>query len=384
MRWMWRLSLVLLLAGYLRWLMPALAPYATGSDASGYLWSARLFRHAALSVPIDVPRGFPADVVGPDVFAPLGARVSPGTWNLVPTYPTGLPLHIAAANLFLSEESAVSTVLIVAAGAAVWLLFLLARDAGLGRWWALAGGVVLAASPLFLFMAVQPMSDIAATAWAEAPSCARGGRRRGAFAIAAGASLGIATLVRPTNALLILPMAVAMPFTMRNYAAFVGGGLPFAAFVAVYQAKTYGHPLASGYTDLASAFSLLNVGPRSRTMRGGFRGWRPGSSCVRRRRSRDGAALLRGGGSSSLSGCSYCSASTRAIRSRLKPGGPCATCFRPFHRSSSHRSSGCARSRRCRTPCPDSQPLLCSAGHGHRCMRGGTSGRRTVCRPPPL
>lgn len=261
-RWIWRVGLLLLLAGYLRWLIPALTPYATGSDASGYLWSARLFRHGTLSVPIDVPRGFPADVVGPSVFAPLGARVTPGTWTLVATYPTGLPLHIAAANLVLSEQSAVKAVLIVAAGAAVWVLYLIGRDAGLERWWALAGCVVLACSPLFLFMAVQPMSDVAATAWAEAAVlCAWRARRHLTFAIAAGASLGIATLVRPTNALLILPMAAAMPFTWRHYAALSAGGLPCAAFVAVYQAKTYGHPLASGYTDLASAFSSVNLAP---------------------------------------------------------------------------------------------------------------------------
>jgi hypothetical protein len=261
-RWMWRLSLAVLLVGYLRWLSPALTPYATGADASGYLWSARLFRHGTLSVPIDVPRGFPADVVGPNVFAPLGARVTPGTWNLVPTYPTGLPLHIAAANLFLSEESAVNAVLIVTAGAALWLLYLLARDAGLERWWALAGCVLLACSPLFLFMAVQPMSDVAATAWAEAAIlCAWRARRRLAFAVAAGVSLGVATLVRPTNALLILPVIAAIPLTVRNYAALSAGGLPFAAFAAVYQANVYGHPFASGYTDLATAFSWIHLKP---------------------------------------------------------------------------------------------------------------------------
>jgi hypothetical protein len=259
---MWRLSLALLLVGYLRWLSPALTPYATGADASGYLWSARLFRHGTLSVPIDVPRGFPIDAVGPNVFAPLGARVMPGTWHLVPTYPTGLPLHIAAANLFFAEESAVNAVLIVAAGAALSLLYLLARDAGLERWWALAGCVLLACSPLFLFMAVQPMSDVAATAWAEATILsAWRARRRLTFAAAAGVSFGIATLIRPTNALLILPMAAAVPLTVRNYAAFSAGALPFAAFAALYQANAYGHPLASGYADLASAFSWINLGP---------------------------------------------------------------------------------------------------------------------------
>jgi len=261
-RWTWRVALLLLLAGYLRWLAPALTPYATGSDASGYLWSARLFRQGTLSVPIDIPPGFPSDAVGPNVFAPLGVRVTPGTWNLVPTYPTGWPLHIAAATLFLSEESAVNAVLIAAIGAALGLLYLLAREAGLQPWWALAGCVVMACSPLLLFMAVQPMSDVAATAWAEAAIlCAWRSRRRPAFAAAAGVSLGIATLVRPTNALLIVPMAAAIPLTIRDYAAFGSGALPFAVFVVLYQARAYGHPFASGYPDLSAALSLTNLWP---------------------------------------------------------------------------------------------------------------------------
>ena len=256
------MAVLFVLAGYLRWLAPALTPYATGSDASGYLWSARLFRQGTLSVPVDVPPGFPVETVGPDAFAPLGTRVTPGTWNLVPTYPTGLPLHIAAATLFLSEERAVSAVLITMAGAALILLYLLAREAGLQRWWALAGCVVMACSPLFLFMAVQPMSDVAATAWAEAAIlCAWRARRRQTFAAAAGLSLGIAALVRPTNALLIVPMAAAIPLTIRHYAAFGAGGLPVAVFVLLYQARAYGHPFASGYPAPSAALSLMNLWP---------------------------------------------------------------------------------------------------------------------------
>lgn len=67
-RWVWGLGLGFLLVAYLRWLSPAMAPYAGGADASGYLWSARLFRHGTLSVPIDVPPGFPRDLVGPSAF----------------------------------------------------------------------------------------------------------------------------------------------------------------------------------------------------------------------------------------------------------------------------------------------------------------------------
>jgi hypothetical protein len=225
------------------------------------LWSARLFRHAALSAPIDVPRGFPVEAVGLDAFAPLGARVRPGARDLVPTYPAGLPLHIAAANLFLSEESAVKAVMIVTVAATLFLLYTLAREAGLERWWALAGCAVLACSPLFLFMAVQPMSDVAATMWAEAAViCAWRARRRRVSAALAGASLGMATLVRPTNVLLLLPIVAAMPLTLPNVSRLVVGGLPFVAFLTAYQTFAYGNPLSSGYGGLSPMFSSVNVG----------------------------------------------------------------------------------------------------------------------------
>jgi hypothetical protein len=45
---LWSVALVLLLIAYVRWLAPSLSPYAGGSDASGYLWSARLFSRGTL------------------------------------------------------------------------------------------------------------------------------------------------------------------------------------------------------------------------------------------------------------------------------------------------------------------------------------------------
>jgi len=250
-----------LVAGYLIWLSPALAPYAGGADSSGYLWSARLFRHASLSVPLDPPHDFPLDTVGASALAPLGTMVKSGTRDLVPTYPTGLPLHIAAANLLLPEESAVRSVLIATAGVTLVLLFVLARDAGLGPAWALAGCVVFAFSPLVLFVAVQPLSDLLATLWTQAAIvCAWRARRRPAIAFGAGVSLGIATLVRPTSLLLIPAVVAASPATWSAYRRLVVGGLPFAVFVAGYQAWAYGHPLSSGYGDVSAAFSLTNLG----------------------------------------------------------------------------------------------------------------------------
>jgi len=245
-----------MLVSYVRWLGPAVSPYAGGSDSSGYLWSARLFREGRLSVRISPPQRFPVDATGTAVLAPLGGAMRPETMDLVPTYPTGLPLHIAAASLFLDEERAVRTVLLFAVAGALWLLYLIGRDAGLPRVWAAAGSGMLACSPLFLFSAVQPASDILATFWGEAAVlCAWRSRRRPALAWLAGGSLGIATLVRPTNLILILPVLAALTPSAGTCVRLAGGGLTFAAFVLAYQSWAYGGPLRSGYGSVSSLFA---------------------------------------------------------------------------------------------------------------------------------
>jgi hypothetical protein len=254
-RLLWSSALVLLLIAYLRWLSPAVSPYAGGSDSSGYLWSARLFRQGRLSMPIRLPERFPIDATGAPVFAPLGGTIRRGTMDLVPTYPTGLPLHIAVANLFLDEERAVKGVLLFAAAGAIWLLYLLGRDAGLPRLWAAGGGALLALSPLFLYAAVQPFSDVMATFWAEAAVLsAWRSRQRPALVWLAGVSLGIATLVRPMSLVLILPVLAAMTLSAGFCVRLATGGLPFAVFVLAYQAWAYGSPLRSGYDRVWSAF----------------------------------------------------------------------------------------------------------------------------------
>jgi 4-amino-4-deoxy-L-arabinose transferase-like glycosyltransferase len=261
-RWLVAVLFLSCLVLYVRAVLPFIAPYASGGDAAGYLWSARLFRAGRLSTPIVAPPGIPP-TLGPAVFAPLGADVKPGSWDLVPTYPAGLPLHIAFANLFVAEERAVTITLVVAMTSALLLLYRLGREAGLERHWAAAACAVLAFSPLFLFLAVQPMSDVLATAWGEAVIFfAWRARRRARYATLAGMAVGIATLVRPTNALLLAPALAALPFTFDRVIRMLAGGVPAAAFLLLYQAEIHGHPLASGYGDIASAFSFTHFWPR--------------------------------------------------------------------------------------------------------------------------
>jgi hypothetical protein len=63
-------------------------------------------------------------------------------------------------------------------------------------------------------------------------------------------------LTRPTNALLLVPVALALPWSLGALARFAVGALPGFAFLLSFNAAAYGHPLRTGYGDLGHQFSL--------------------------------------------------------------------------------------------------------------------------------
>jgi hypothetical protein len=70
--------------------------------------------------------------------------------------------------------------------------------------------------------------------------------------------MGIAVLVRPTNALVLLPAFCMIGFNTRALWA-ATAGLPFAAMLGLYNLTIYGHPLASGYGNWSESFSSANA-----------------------------------------------------------------------------------------------------------------------------
>lgn len=248
--------LAVCIAGYAIFLARHLSPHAGGSDSSGYLNSARLLAHGefltrARALPGHQPREF-----GEMVFQPLGFRIQPQGDKIVPTYPIGLPLHLLAAAQIVGWHHAVLTVNLLTALASGGLVWALARRLGLPSIWAGAGVILLWLCPLFVFYAIQPMSDLLALGWALAVLyCALRVRDGWAWGLACGLSLGVAVLVRPTNALLVAPVLVALGFQWRSYLAVGLGGLPGAAVVLFYNWKVYGSPFLTGYGDVSSAFS---------------------------------------------------------------------------------------------------------------------------------
>ena len=236
---------------------------AGGSDSSGYLNSARLLAAGRLHAEFRVPPEFgaPGEVVQRH-FAPAGFNTFPGRPHLTPVYPTGMPLHFALAGKLFGWTAGPWLVQLAASLAAVWLCWRIARALGLAPALSFAAAVMLAVFPVFLFTSLQTLSDTLATAWTLAAVYAglRAHRSPG-WAVACGAALSIAVLVRPTNLLFAPALIVLIGATARRLIGFVAAGLPAAGWFFFYNDRLYGGPLQSGYGNIYADFAVAFAWP---------------------------------------------------------------------------------------------------------------------------
>ncbi|QYM77560.1 glycosyltransferase family 39 protein [Horticoccus luteus] len=248
------LVLLVALAAYGAFMFPRLGAVAGGSDSSGYLNNARLLAQRRVTVPARPVAG--AEPLSVGAREPLGFHPSTDDTALTPTYPTGFPLLILAATTFTTWTAAPNVVAGAHLLAGLLLTYLLARACGLRRPWAALAFLLLASSPLFPFIGLQAMSDVPALVWiAAAVLAALHARRHAAWAVAAGFAFGLAVLIRPTNALALLPLALALGGSWRRWLGFGLGGAPAAAFFAAYNHAAYGSMLATGYGNPGTDFS---------------------------------------------------------------------------------------------------------------------------------
>jgi hypothetical protein len=238
---------------------------AGGSDSSGYFNSARLFTEGKFDTELRIPAEFTGPLIEDRLqFLPLGFWPFPGNPHITPTYPTGLPLHFALAAKLLGWLPGSIAVGLFAAIGAVWLCYATARELGLEARLAAAGAAVLGLSPMFLFTAVQPLSDTLATTWALAAmwTALRAHRSTG-WAIACGAAYAMAVLVRPTNLLLAPAVVIFLGLDWKNWKKFLCfglGGVPGAIWQGVYNHALYGGALKSGYGSIFETFHW-DLGP---------------------------------------------------------------------------------------------------------------------------
>lgn len=181
---------------------------------------------------------------------------------MAPTYPVGYPLHLLLAVPFVGLDWAVVLVNVVAAGAAGVLMTALGRQFGLPWGWSLSGAAILWASPVVIYLELWAMSDVVSMVWCmTALWCMLQSLEHKSWALAAGAGLSIAVLVRPTNLLLLAPLAVGLGFRWRAWLALAAGCVPGAMFLTWYNGSLYGTALTTGYGNNSWAFSLGYLAP---------------------------------------------------------------------------------------------------------------------------
>jgi uncharacterized membrane protein YozB (DUF420 family) len=238
-----RIALLLLAAAYFTLLLRNTCFFAAGPDSSGYLGEAKMFASGRVRVEIAPLRVLKLDPSFASVFTPVGFERYRETTEMVPTYPPGLPLHFALAGMIGGWTRGPFLVSTLAAILALLLIYAVARELGLSRELATGGAFVLAASPIFISFAMQPMSDLPAAAWALAAMwlACRGARftRPAAAAALAGVAFAIGVAVRPTNVLLGIALLFALR-RARNIAAAALGALPMAAALAWWNHVQYG------------------------------------------------------------------------------------------------------------------------------------------------
>jgi hypothetical protein len=231
-----------------------------GADSSGYAVQARLFAEARLTDRMVVDATFD----WPDTAAtltPLGFTAAATPGEIAPLYPPGLPLLLSPLERF---GRAMFLVVPLFGALLVWCTYRLGTaiaDPHTGA----AAAALMAASPTFLYQAVQPLSDVpAAACWLAALLVAMHGTTAGAAA--AGAICSLAILIRPNLVPLAAIVAVAAVVSapagrVRRALSFAAAVLPGLVLLGWIQQARYGSPFASGYGRLSDAFSLNNVVP---------------------------------------------------------------------------------------------------------------------------
>ena len=236
---------------------------AAGSDPYGYVSQAELWMRGQL-IQTDPLAYTLANRVSPHVFAPLGYQVGPTRGSIVPLYPPGLPLLMAAAGLAFGR-GAIFLVVPVCGGLLVALTYAVGRFVG-DRFTGLVSASLVAAHPSFLLQLIQPMSDVpAAAAWAAAVVLGSWGS--GPWpALASGLAASLALLIRPN--LVPLAGAVALlvflrrgPRRLGNVAAFAAGLVPGTVALAAVNQALYGSPFRFGYGDVGAYFDVAHVVP---------------------------------------------------------------------------------------------------------------------------
>ena len=234
-----------------------------GADSYGYISQAALWLRGTLV--IEQPLGTVATWPDADwTLAPLGYRpgLDPGT--IVPVYPPGLPLVMAALQAIAGPVGVFLAVPLLSAVAVIGASVLANRLAGV-----VAGafaGLLLAASPTMNFAVMWPMSDVPAAAWWVLALVGVSGRGTRS-SILGGLAAALAVLTRPNLVgMAVVPACYLVWRIWRPSGAdgrrelvragvYVGLVTAACLGIAVINTGLYGSSLETGYGDLDPMFA---------------------------------------------------------------------------------------------------------------------------------
>ncbi|HUQ86275.1 MAG TPA: hypothetical protein VM096_01880 [Vicinamibacterales bacterium] len=237
------------------------AHLAGGTDSSGYLSEARLWREGSLRITTPLANELTFGN-GQHPFIPAGYQPA-GTGVGVPGYPPGFPLMLALAGSIGGERIAFAVVPLSAAGLII-VSFMIGRRLG-GADTAVIAAAAVGASPILIFQSLQPMSDVpAAFWWTLAVLLLTYQSNR--MAALAGAAAAMACLVRP-NLFALAPILAALSVWWGSWTRaswlraifFVVPPLVAGAGFVYLQQVMFGGATRTGYGPVETLFSIEHV-----------------------------------------------------------------------------------------------------------------------------
>ena len=263
-RWI-RMGGAAVLVFYAGFLFRNLSFSVGGPDTGGYFNEAKMITEGRVTRPVTLVRELGLDDSWLGYFMPLGFAPSPHA-SMHPTYPAGLPFHLALAASIGGWRNAPYYVAPLAAIGCAVLMFAVGRKFGLSSLSSIAAAFAFVTLPPFLWHAVQPASDVLATCWGLAAIwCAFEALERPAFAFAAGVAFAIGVWVRPTNMLLGLAFAIVLRFSVPLLVRAGVAAFPFAIALMAWNERLYGSALRTGYGgffDQVSWAGVINAAPQ--------------------------------------------------------------------------------------------------------------------------
>jgi hypothetical protein len=261
----WGLLPWLALLAYAVFFSHQLDSTAGPNDSGGYLNSAKFLIHGRIT---GAPRTLPGFVAGESdasPYVPITFHAN-AAGRLVPEYPVGFPLEIWALAQFTAISRALPILLLAQLVLGVVATRGLAQAMGLPDGWAWLAAGLVGLSPLYLFMALQPLSDGPALVWVTAAvAWAWSSRARPWQSVLAGLATGLAVLIRPADLLVALPVLICLTGSWRQLAGWALGCLPAALGLMAYHHRLYGSSFVTGYGDVSDLFALHFVVPTLRS-----------------------------------------------------------------------------------------------------------------------